>query len=181
MGDMIRCPKCQTYHYRNDPCPYAVMTMNNHQRFACEVSSITRQRRSGISHADASFRAAKSIPDEYEGDTPGPIESVAAEFGIEPSAIRQACAALQLAPEGTEVCSLFLKGPQVDVLYAAVEKTGLSLETLVVTAVRSQLSSGEVVLSMDLATLKEFARLVESNDMSDDAPLGVLVREVMNG
>lgn len=21
MGDMIRCPKCGTYHYRNDPCP----------------------------------------------------------------------------------------------------------------------------------------------------------------
>ena len=21
MGDMIRCPKCATHHYRNDPCP----------------------------------------------------------------------------------------------------------------------------------------------------------------
>jgi len=21
MGDMIRCPRCQTHHYRNDPCP----------------------------------------------------------------------------------------------------------------------------------------------------------------
>jgi len=21
MGDMIRCPKCRTFHYRNDPCP----------------------------------------------------------------------------------------------------------------------------------------------------------------
>ena len=20
-GDMIRCPKCGTWHYRNDPCP----------------------------------------------------------------------------------------------------------------------------------------------------------------
>jgi hypothetical protein len=22
MGDMIRCPRCGTWHYRNDPCPY---------------------------------------------------------------------------------------------------------------------------------------------------------------
>ena len=21
MGDMLRCPKCSTFHYRNDPCP----------------------------------------------------------------------------------------------------------------------------------------------------------------
>jgi hypothetical protein len=21
MGDMIRCPRCGTWHYRNDPCP----------------------------------------------------------------------------------------------------------------------------------------------------------------
>jgi len=22
MGDMARCPRCQTHHYRNDPCPH---------------------------------------------------------------------------------------------------------------------------------------------------------------
>lgn len=155
--------------------------MNNHQRFASEVSTIAHQRKCGINPADAVFRAQRCIPDEYEGDTPSPIESVAAEFGIETSAVRQACAALQLAPDGTEVCSLFLRRPQVDVLYEAVEKTGLSLETLVVTAVRAQVASGELVLSMDLATLKEFARLLASNDMSDDEKLGLLMREVMHG
>lgn len=22
MGDMIRCQRCRTFHYRNDPCPH---------------------------------------------------------------------------------------------------------------------------------------------------------------